>query len=208
MTKSSEDVTTTPAPASSTKKLWGGRFRTDTDPIMVAFNNSLHFDKRMYSQDIAGSKAYAAALEKIGGDKEGGNSMTILTKEEKDEIVKGLEMVEKEWKEGVFIVKEGDEDIHTANERRLTELIGPVGGKLHTGKVSQVQILLQSIYISVCLLLTSLTPPPLIEKGYLILTKRNMLEIVYGPAFGYCTENISHSFVSIFSYLSILLCSL
>ena len=108
------------------KKLWGGRFRTDTDPIMVAFNNSLHFDRRMYAQDLAGSKAYAEALTKIGG---------ILTEEEKNEIVKGLDMVKEEWEKGTFVVKNGDEDIHTANERRLTELIGPVGGKLHTGKV-------------------------------------------------------------------------
>lgn len=57
----------------------------------------------------------------------------IITEAEANEIVRGLELVRTEWAEGKFVLKDGDEDIHTANERRLTELIGSVGGKLHTG---------------------------------------------------------------------------
>eukprot|EP00878_Enallax_costatus_P011047 GHUV01011539.1.p1 GENE.GHUV01011539.1~~GHUV01011539.1.p1 ORF type:complete len:501 (+),score=129.31 GHUV01011539.1:1634-3136(+) len=80
-----------------------------------------------YSQ---GSQAYAKALAKAG----------ILTAEEAVEICDGLDQVADEWASGSFIIKAGDEDIHTANERRLTELVGPVGGKLHTGRSRNDQV--------------------------------------------------------------------
>mmetsp|Transcript_42711 Transcript_42711/g.69659 ORF Transcript_42711/g.69659 Transcript_42711/m.69659 type:complete len:130 (-) Transcript_42711:2-391(-) len=105
-------------------RLWGGRFSGDTDPVMEKFNNSIPFDKIMWKQDIEGSKAYAKANVKTG----------ILTQEEADSIISGLDQVATEWANGTFEIKDGDEDIHTANERRLTELIGSVGGKLHTGR--------------------------------------------------------------------------
>lgn len=73
---------------------------------------------------MQGSTAYAKALVKA----------EILTQEEADAIIDGLASVGKEWEAGEFKAKPGDEDIHTANERRLTELIGPVAGKLHTGR--------------------------------------------------------------------------
>ena len=81
---------------------------------------------------LQGSKAYAKALVKAD----------ILTQEEADTIVKGLDDVGKEWEAGTFQIKSGDEDIHTANERRLTELVGSVGGKLHTGRCAAVSIML------------------------------------------------------------------
>ncbi|TFK54990.1 argininosuccinate lyase [Heliocybe sulcata] len=112
------------------QKLWGGRFTGKTDPIMHAFNESLSYDKRMHSADIKGSIAYAKSLALVG----------ILTKEEVTKIVEGLEKVEQEWEDGTFEIKTDDEDIHTANERRLTELIGPVGGKLHTGRSRNDQV--------------------------------------------------------------------
>lgn len=118
------------APAESTKKLWGGRFTGKTDPLMEKFNESLPFDKRMWAEDIRGSQAYAKALSKAG----------ILTKSEAETIVEGLSKVYEEWKAGAFVIKQGDEDIHTANERRLTELIGAVGGKLHTGRSRNDQV--------------------------------------------------------------------
>ncbi len=108
----------------------GGRFSGGTDPIMEKFNESLSFDKRMWAQDIRGSIAYAKANIKTG----------ILTQEEADQIVAGLEQVHQEWANGTFEAKPGDEDIHTANERRLTELIGPLGGKLHTGRSRNDQV--------------------------------------------------------------------
>uniref|UniRef100_A0A8C7UXN7 Argininosuccinate lyase n=1 Tax=Oncorhynchus mykiss TaxID=8022 RepID=A0A8C7UXN7_ONCMY len=93
----------------SGSKLWGGRFVGDTDPIMEKFNASIAYDKRMWDADIRGSKAYAKALEKA----------KLVTAEEKDNILHGMDQIHDEWAKGVFEVKPGDEDIHTANERRL-----------------------------------------------------------------------------------------
>ena len=110
--------------SSSGAKLWGGRFTGATDPLMEAFNNSISFDKRMWRQDIRGSIAYAHALARA----------KILTPKEADELERGLKLVESEWASGAFAIVPADEDIHTANERRLGELIGPLAGKLHTGR--------------------------------------------------------------------------
>ena len=84
----------------------------------------------MWDQDIRGSIAYAKAIGKVG----------IITQDEVDMLVDGLEKVRAEWKSGEFVIKPGDEDIHTANERRLTEIIGPTGGKLHTGRSRNDQV--------------------------------------------------------------------
>jgi argininosuccinate lyase len=84
----------------------------------------------MWSQDIRGSIAYAKAIGKVG----------IITDEEVKTLVDGLEKVGEEWAAGKFEIKPGDEDIHTANERRLTEIIGATGGKLHTGRSRNDQV--------------------------------------------------------------------
>ncbi len=110
--------------------LWGGRFSGKTDPIMVKFNNSIGFDKRMWKEDIEGSQAYAKALAKTG----------ILSHEESEQLISGLNTVYLEWESGKFEIKPSDEDIHTANERRLTEIVGTVGGKLHTGRSRNDQV--------------------------------------------------------------------
>ena len=112
------------------KKLWGGRFTGTTDPIMHAFNESLSYDKRMWAQDIRGSQAYAKALIACG----------VLSESEAHTIIQGLSSVAEEWKNGSFRIADDDEDIHTANERRLKELIGPVAGKLHTGRSRNDQV--------------------------------------------------------------------
>lgn len=111
-------------------KLWGGRFTGATDPLMEKFNASISFDKRLWQADIQGSQAYARALARAG----------ILTSAESDLIDAGLEEVATEWAENRFVLMPGDEDIHTANERRLTEQIGAVGGKLHTGRSRNDQV--------------------------------------------------------------------
>ncbi|EAU88608.1 argininosuccinate lyase [Coprinopsis cinerea okayama7 len=112
------------------QKLWGGRFTGKTDPLMHAFNQSLKYDQRMHDADIRGSIAYAKALTKVG----------ILTPEEETKMIEGLKVVGKEWADGSFVPKEDDEDIHTANERRLGEIIGPLSGKLHTGRSRNDQV--------------------------------------------------------------------
>nr|XP_058952985.1 argininosuccinate lyase-like [Pocillopora verrucosa] len=110
--------------ASEGNKLWGGRFSGDVDPEMNKFNASIGFDKRMWKEDIMGSEAYVKAIEKVG----------LVTKNEMEEILSGLGKVRDEWSNGIFDLQPSDEDIHTANERRLKEIIGSVGGKLHTGR--------------------------------------------------------------------------
>jgi argininosuccinate lyase len=110
--------------------LYGGRFTGKTDPIMEKFNSSIGYDKIMWNEDLTGSVAYAKALGKCG----------ILTSEEAEGICEGLEEVRSEWANGTFVIKGGDEDIHTANERRLTEIVGSLGGKLHTGRSRNDQV--------------------------------------------------------------------
>ncbi|KAG6333412.1 hypothetical protein ID866_5674 [Astraeus odoratus] len=113
------------------QKLWGGRFTGKTDPLMHEFNQSLKYDQRMHGADIRGSIAYAKALTRVG----------ILTKDEESKMIEGLKAVEREWETGQFQVEPDDEDIHTANERRLSQLIGSeIGGKLHTGRSRNDQV--------------------------------------------------------------------
>lgn len=112
------------------QKLWGGRFTGKTDPLMEQFNASIHFDKRLWKVDIEGSQAYARAIARAG----------IITSAEAEEIIAGLSKVAEEWAAGNFSIQPGDEDIHTANERRLSEVIGSVSGKLHTGRSRNDQI--------------------------------------------------------------------
>ncbi|KAJ1547752.1 argininosuccinate lyase [Nowakowskiella sp. JEL0078] len=111
-------------------QLWGGRFTGKTDPLMEVFNSSLKFDRRMWKADILGSQAYAKALAKSG----------IITNDERDSLIAGLDLVAKEWESDTFEVRSSDEDIHTANERRLGEHIGSVAGKLHTGRSRNDQV--------------------------------------------------------------------
>ena len=98
---------------------------------MIAFNESLPYDRALHTADITGSKAYAKALQKSG----------IITSHECSELLRGLDLVEQEWQQGKFQAEENDEDIHTANERRLGELIGKeIAGKLHTGRSRNDQV--------------------------------------------------------------------
>lgn len=113
------------------KKLWGGRFTGATDPLMELYNASLPYDKRMYAEDVEGTRVYTQALKLAG----------LLTADELSKIHEGLQQVEKEWATGTFEEKPGDEDIHTANERRLGEIIGThIAGKVHTGRSRNDQV--------------------------------------------------------------------
>ncbi|KAG8451781.1 hypothetical protein GDO86_003830 [Hymenochirus boettgeri] len=111
-------------------KLWGGRFTGKIDPIMEVFNSSVSYDQRMWSADIKGSQAYVKALEKA----------QLVSKSEMELIITGLDKIHEEWSTGTFVLAKGDEDIHTANERRLKELIGEAAGKLHTGRSRNDQV--------------------------------------------------------------------
>jgi argininosuccinate lyase len=110
--------------------LWGGRFAEATDAVMRRFNDSISFDQRMYAADIAGSMAYAGALARAG----------LISEAERAALVDGLEQVQAEFDAETFEIGPGDEDIHTAVERRLGELVGDVAGKLHTGRSRNDQV--------------------------------------------------------------------
>ncbi len=110
--------------------LWGGAFSQPTDDAVRRLNDSLRFDWRLYDVDITGSIAWARALAGAG----------ILTRVELEMLIGGLEQVRAEFALGAFAPAPGDEDIHTAVERRLTEMIGAVAGKLHTGRSRNDQV--------------------------------------------------------------------
>ena len=110
--------------------LWGGRFEKEMEPIMRRFNDSFAFDYRLYAADIDGSLAYASALSRAG----------LITEEELDLLCEGLEQVRAEFDDGSFEARPGDEDIHTAVERRLVELVGEAAEKIHTGRSRNDQV--------------------------------------------------------------------
>jgi argininosuccinate lyase len=110
--------------------LWGGRFSGKLDQNAFDLNTSLPFDQRMAVQDVKGSVAWAVALSQTG----------VLTEDESNRIISGLKAVEAEFESDSFAFADSDEDIHTAVERRLGELIGPLAGKLHTGRSRNDQV--------------------------------------------------------------------
>ncbi len=114
------------------KKLWAGRFTGETNALVDAFNSSLGFDFKLAPHDIKGSAAHARVLEKAG----------VLTKGEVKKIIAGLKKITKELTAGELGPESGAEDIHMLIEERLTEIIGPLGGKLHTGRSRNDQVAL------------------------------------------------------------------
>lgn len=110
--------------------LWGGRFAQKLDPLAWDLNTSLPVDKRLALQDVDGSRAWADAIHRAG----------ILTDKEHASISLGLATVREEFSSGRFAFASSDEDIHTAVERRLGELIGDAAGKLHTGRSRNDQV--------------------------------------------------------------------
>jgi argininosuccinate lyase len=111
-------------------KLWGGRFSKQTDSLVQQFNASLPFDVRLYDEDITASIVWAGGLVRA----------KVLTPQEATTIIGGLEQVRAEFQQGTVEFNPSDEDIHTLVERRLTEIVGPVGGKLHTGRSRNDQV--------------------------------------------------------------------
>jgi argininosuccinate lyase len=110
--------------------MWGGRFKDRMDRTAWKLNASLDVDRRMSRQDVRGSQAWARALF----------SARVITQSEYEHISTGLEAVLGELESGEFVYAEDDEDIHTAVERRLIELIGEPGEKLHTGRSRNDQV--------------------------------------------------------------------
>ena len=112
--------------------MWGGRFSAKPAELMQAINVSIGFDKRLSSQDLAGSRAHAAMLAQQG----------VFSKTDEAEIQRGLTAIEAEMAAGTFPFREEFEDIHMNVEARLRELIGPVAGRLHTARSRNDQVAL------------------------------------------------------------------
>jgi argininosuccinate lyase len=111
-------------------KMWGGRFASGPGSIMQEINASIDFDRRLYRQDIAGSKAHAAMLARQG----------IISRDDAKQIAHGLDTILSEMDSGKFRFKRALEDIHMNVESRLGELIGPAAGRLHTARSRNDQI--------------------------------------------------------------------
>ncbi len=109
--------------------MWGGRFSEGIDARMAELNNSFPFDQTMWAEDIRGSMAWARQIQRVG----------VITAVELDQLLRGLQAVHAEFAQGIFVAKD-DEDIHSAVERRLGELVGAVAGKLHTGRSRNDQV--------------------------------------------------------------------
>jgi argininosuccinate lyase len=110
--------------------LWHGRFASGPAEELLAYTVSLPFDRRLYRDDITGSRAHVRGLERAG----------ILDAAERDAVLQALDVVESEMSDGSFAFVPSDEDIHTAVERRVTELAGAAGAKLHTGRSRNDQV--------------------------------------------------------------------
>lgn len=121
-----------PATRVRSKKAWSGRMAEATHPLVEAFTTSYPIDRRLYPYDIAGSIAHARMLAR----------QRIIPAHDASRIVAGLGRVRRELERGAFRPRPQDEDVHMAIERRLIELIGPTGGKLHTARSRNDQIAL------------------------------------------------------------------
>lgn len=115
-----------------TKKMWGGRFAEAAAASVEEYTQSESFDRALYREDIAGSKAHAAMLGQCG----------VISCAEADTLIRGLDQVLAEIEAGGFEWKRELEDVHMNIERRLTEIVGPVGGKLHTARSRNDQVAL------------------------------------------------------------------
>src|SRR5436309_12091622 len=111
---------------------WGGRFEAPPAPDLLSFTSSAGIDRRLWPEDVEGSLAHVGALERA----------SLLTSREAADLRDGLGAVAGELQAGTFVWRPEDEDVHMAIERRLTELVGPVGGKLHTGRSRNDQVAL------------------------------------------------------------------
>ena len=113
-------------------QLWGGRFTKETDQLVYNFNASISFDQKFYQQDIRGSIAHVTMLARQG----------ILTEEEKEQIIEGLQGILKDVQEGKLEISDKYEDIHSFVEANLIDRIGEPGKKLHTGRSRNDQVAL------------------------------------------------------------------
>ena len=152
------------------EKMWGGRFTESTDPMVDRFTASISEDYRLFHHDIRGSIAHANALARAG----------ILTAPEQKSVIAGLKEIEREFVARPPREKKGnrflssDEDIHTAIERRLTKKVGPLGGKLHTGRSRNDQVTLDTRLYLREKITEILNQAVLLQKGLVAQAKKQI----------------------------------
>ncbi len=149
---------------------WGGRFSEHTDAFVEAFTASVEFDRRMYKQDIAGSKAHARMLQKTG----------VLSETDCEAILKGLDTIVEEIESGKFEWSVAREDVHMHIEARLTELVGDAGKRLHTGRSRNDQVATDiRLYLreQITVIVSQLVD---LQKGLLVLAEQEADTIMPG----------------------------
>ncbi|HUI29186.1 MAG TPA: argininosuccinate lyase [Candidatus Acidoferrales bacterium] len=179
-------------------KLWGGRFKKSASKLMEEFNDSLPFDKRLWKEEIEASRAYSTALTKAG----------IFSKPESAKIRKAFGELEKEFISQKFKFNPGDEDIHTAIERRLVEKVGEIGKKIHTGRSRNEQVVTdERLYLrkAVGEIKGAIRD---LQASLLVLSRNNAAEIV--PSYTHLQQaqliSLGHYFMSLFFMLENDLC--
>lgn len=113
-------------------QLWGGRFTKSTDQMVYDFNASIGFDKKLFAQDVRGSRAHVKMLASVG----------VITEAERDEILAGLDSIEADVNSGKLLITSEYEDVHSFVEANLIDRIGDAGKKLHTGRSRNDQVAL------------------------------------------------------------------
>lgn len=154
----------------TTNNMWGGRFQEPTDAFVERFNASVSFDQRLYAQDIQGSIAHATMLAKVG----------VLSDQEADQIIAGLQAIEQEITNGTFSWSQAREDVHMNIEAALTDKIGDVGKKLHTGRsrndqvATDIRLYMRDAIAAICTELSRL------QSGLITLAEREAATIMPG----------------------------
>ena len=171
-------------------QLWGGRFTKETDKRVYDFNASISFDKRLLNEDIEGSKAHVNMLCKCG----------IITEEEKDSIIKGLEGILADVGSGKLEITSEYEDVHSFVEANLIARIGDAGKKMHTGRSRNDQVALDMrMYTRSNVLMT---------KGHIVVLLESLLRVIkdntqtYMPGFTHLQKaqpvTLAHHFAAYF----------
>ncbi|HHS48622.1 MAG TPA: argininosuccinate lyase [Desulfurella acetivorans] len=151
-------------------KLWDGRFSVQEDKLMEQFSQSISYDKRLYKYDIAGSIAHVRGLAK----------QSIILEEEAEKIIDGLRKIERQIETGEFDFDPQDEDIHMAIERALINLIGKVGGKLHTARSRNDQVALDERLYLRDVSITIIEKLDSLLKNLVLFAKENIDVIIPG----------------------------
>eukprot|EP00834_Sanchytrium_tribonematis_P002927 NODE_101_length_19951_cov_0.932501.p4 type:complete len:460 gc:universal NODE_101_length_19951_cov_0.932501:16984-15605(-) len=148
--------------------MWGGRFAEGSEKLFREINYSIQVDRRLAVEDLEGSIAYASSLKEAN----------LISEIELTQLTEGLSMIKNEWTSKKFSIKPEDEDVHTANERRLIELIGDTGKKLHTGRSRNDQVVTDMRLWLKKAVVTVLEKLKKLVDSILLISKRD-IEIIF-----------------------------